>query len=45
MSRIIGLEGFEVFKAKNVGDDFKTLEKESIIVVVTDVKLPDGNDL
>lgn len=45
LSRIIGLEGFEVFQAKNVKSGFKLLEKESISVVVTDVKMPDGNGL
>jgi DNA-binding NtrC family response regulator len=45
LARVIGLEGFEVFQAKNVREGFKTLEKESISVVVTDVKLPDGNGL
>lgn len=45
LARVVGLEGFEVFQAKNVHQGFKTLEKESISVVVTDVKLPDGNGL
>lgn len=45
LARVISLEGFEVFQAKNVREGFKTLEKESISVVVTDVKLPDGNGL
>lgn len=45
LSRIIGLEGFEIFQAKNVREGFSILEKKSISVVVTDVKLPDGNGL
>ncbi|MFH5831031.1 sigma-54-dependent transcriptional regulator [Halalkalibaculum sp. DA384] len=45
LARVIGLEGFEVFQAKNVREGFKILEKEPISVVVTDVKLPDGNGL
>lgn len=45
LARVIGLEGFEVFQAKNVREGFSTLEKESISVVVTDVRLPDGNGL
>ncbi|MBN2731868.1 MAG: sigma-54-dependent Fis family transcriptional regulator [Balneolaceae bacterium] len=45
LSRIIGLEGFEIFQAKNVREGFSILEKKSINVVVTDVKLPDGNGL
>lgn len=45
LARVIGLEGLEVFQAKNIREGFKTLEKESLSVVVTDVKLPDGNGL
>lgn len=45
LSRIIGLEGFEVFQAKNVKNGFRLLDKQSISVVVTDVRLPDGNGL
>ncbi|HXP52019.1 MAG TPA: sigma-54 dependent transcriptional regulator [Bacteroidia bacterium] len=43
LSRIIGLEGYTVIEASNVKDGLKRLEKEEINVVVTDVKLPDGN--
>lgn len=45
LSRIIGLEGFEVFQAKNVKEALKILNEESVSVVVTDVKLPDGNGM
>lgn len=45
LARVIGLEGFKVFQAKNVREGFKTLEQKSISVVVTDVRLPDGNGL
>ncbi|WP_441000147.1 sigma-54-dependent transcriptional regulator [Fodinibius sp. SL11] len=45
LSRIIGLEGFEVFQAKNIRKGLKILDNESISVVVTDVKLPDGNGM
>lgn len=45
LARIISLEGFEVFQAKNVREGLKTLENESVRVVVTDVKLPDGNGM
>ncbi len=45
LSRIIGLEGFEVFQAKNVREGYKILDKEIIAVAVIDVKLPDGNGL
>jgi DNA-binding NtrC family response regulator len=45
LGRIIGLEGFEIFQAQNVKEGFSVLEQESISVVVTDVKLPDGNGL
>lgn len=45
LARIIGLEGFKVFQAKNAREGLKKLEHESISVVVLDVKLPDGNGL
>lgn len=45
LARVIGLEGFEVFQAQNVREGFTILEKRFISVVVTDVKLPDGNGL
>lgn len=45
LARVIGLEGFEVFQAENVQEGLEKLEKETISVVVTDVKLPDGNGL
>jgi len=43
MSRVIQLEGFTVYQAATSKEGFKILSKESIQVVVTDVKLPDGN--
>lgn len=45
LARVIGLEGFQVFQAKNVREGYSILEKKPIAVVVTDVKLPDGNGL
>ncbi|MEL7833415.1 sigma-54 dependent transcriptional regulator [Fodinibius sp. Rm-B-1B1-1] len=45
LSRIIGLEGFEVLQAKNAREGFNILENETVSVVVCDVKLPDGNGL
>lgn len=45
LSRVISLEGYQVFQAKNVREGMSLLEEESISVVVTDVKLPDGNGL
>lgn len=43
LSRIIGLEGFEVFEAGNLKAGLKRLEVSEIDVVICDVKLPDGN--
>lgn len=43
MARIIELEGYTVFQAKDVKAAWKILEKEDIRLVITDVKLPDGN--
>ncbi len=45
LSRIIGLEGFEVHQAKNVKEGLEILKEISVSVVVTDVKLPDGNGM
>jgi len=43
LKRIILLEGFKVLEAGSLGAALKLLEKESIDVVLCDVKLPDGN--
>lgn len=43
LSRIISLEGFEVFEASNVKSGLKKLETSEIDIVICDVKLPDGN--
>lgn len=45
LARVLSLEGFTVFQAKNVSEGFKILESEKVSVVVTDVRLPDGNGL
>lgn len=45
LSRIISLEGFEVLQAKNIREGLKILDNKDISVVVTDVKLPDGNGM
>lgn len=43
LSRIIGLEGFEVVEAGTCKAGLKKLETYQIEVVLCDVKLPDGN--
>ncbi|MNK47430.1 Nitrogen regulation protein NR(I) [compost metagenome] len=43
LSRIIGLEGFEVFQASDLKNAKKRLEVSDIDVVISDVKLPDGS--
>jgi two-component system NtrC family response regulator len=43
LTRIIGLEGYSVIEASTIKEGLKKLEKEPIDVVITDVKLPDGN--
>lgn len=43
MARIIELEGYTVFQAKDVKTAWKVLEREDIRIVISDVKLPDGN--
>jgi two-component system NtrC family response regulator len=43
LKRIISLEGYTVYEAANTRGALKVLEKESIHIVLCDVKLPDGN--
>ncbi|MGN6415899.1 MAG: sigma-54-dependent transcriptional regulator [Pseudobacter sp.] len=43
LKRIISLEGFTVFEAADLKSAGKVLERESIDVVLSDVKLPDGS--
>lgn len=43
MARIIELEGYTVSQAKDIKAAWKVLEREDIRLVITDVKLPDGN--
>ena len=43
LSRIISLEGFEVFETGNLKSGLKRLEICDIDIVLCDVKLPDGN--
>lgn len=43
LSRIISLEGFEVYQASDLRNGKKRLEISEIDVVICDVKLPDGS--
>lgn len=43
LSKIIALEGFEVFQASNLKLGYKRLEISDIDLVICDVKLPDGS--
>jgi len=43
LSRIISLEGFEVFQASDLKNAGKRLEITEIDVIISDVKLPDGS--
>jgi two-component system NtrC family response regulator len=43
LARVIELEGYSVIQAATVKEGMKVLSKESINVVISDVKLPDGN--
>jgi len=45
LKRIVSLEGFNVLEAGNLKSAAKILDKESIDVVLCDVKLPDGNGI
>jgi two-component system, NtrC family, response regulator len=43
LARVIELEGYIVYQAPTVKEGLKVLTRESIQVVISDVKLPDGN--
>jgi two-component system NtrC family response regulator len=43
LSRIIGLEGFRVLQAFTGKDGLKLLQQEDVLLVLSDVKLPDVN--
>jgi two-component system, NtrC family, response regulator len=46
LSRIIELEGYEVYQSENAAQGIKILEKDrEILLVICDVKLPDMNGL
>lgn len=43
LSRLLALEGYTLHEAPNLRAAMKILEKEEIHVILSDVKLPDGN--
>ncbi|WP_017259912.1 sigma-54-dependent transcriptional regulator [Pedobacter arcticus] len=43
LARIIELEGFKVFQANTAKDGLKILANQMVLVVISDVKLPDFN--
>jgi two-component system, NtrC family, response regulator len=43
LARVVELEGYSVIQAATVKEGLKILNKESVHVVISDVKLPDGN--
>lgn len=43
LSKIISLEGFQVFQAGDIKTAWKKLDADDVDVVICDVKLPDGN--
>ncbi|RAJ85713.1 DNA-binding NtrC family response regulator [Chitinophaga dinghuensis] len=43
MSRLLALEGYTMLEAANIRSAMKILDKEDVQVVLSDVKLPDGN--
>jgi DNA-binding NtrC family response regulator len=45
MTRVIGLEGYDVSEASDARSAKKMLEKEEFAVVICDVKLPDANGI
>lgn len=45
LARILELEGYEILQAPTAKTALKLLEKNSVHVVIADVKLPDGNGI
>lgn len=45
LSRILQLEGYEVFEAATAKEGLKILDQEVIQVIISDVKLPDSNGI
>lgn len=45
LSRIIHLEGYDVFQAYTAKEGLKLIEREDVDVVICDVKLPDANGI
>lgn len=45
LARIIRLEGYQVLEAPNIKAGWHILEKEAVQLVISDVKLPDGNGI
>ena len=45
LSRIIGLEGFRVLQAFTGKEGLKLLQQEDVLLVISDVKLPDVNGI
>lgn len=45
LSRILQLEGYEVFEAATAKEGLKALERETVEVIISDVKLPDSNGI
>jgi two-component system, NtrC family, response regulator len=43
LARVIELEGYSMYQASTIKEGFKVLNREAINVIVSDVKLPDGN--
>ncbi|MBO9731825.1 MAG: sigma-54-dependent Fis family transcriptional regulator [Chitinophaga sp.] len=43
LSRLLALEGYTLYEAANIRSAMRILEKEEIHIILSDVKLPDGN--
>ncbi len=43
VARVVQLEGYEVIQSGSIKDALRVLQREPVHVVITDVKLPDGN--
>src|ERR1700744_3515867 len=45
LSRVLELEGYTVWQAPDIRHGMRVLEKEDIALVISDVRLPDGNGI
>jgi DNA-binding NtrC family response regulator len=43
MAKVLELEGYSIVQAKNLQTGWKYVDQDEVVLVITDVRLPDGN--